>query len=114
MGLGSGILDPGSGKNLFRIPDPVSRGQKGPGSATLVLSEQDGMHRVGRPAVLDPVLLRSQVLLPGPHDQFLGSITLALGIFIYHPVRMILLHSYVNNRDIHRKKKVREFPVPTP
>jgi hypothetical protein len=22
MGLGSGIRDPGSGKNLFRIPDP--------------------------------------------------------------------------------------------
>jgi hypothetical protein len=31
MGLGSGIRDPGSGKNLFRIPDPGSRGQKGPG-----------------------------------------------------------------------------------
>jgi hypothetical protein len=31
--------DPGSGKNLFRIPDPGSRGQKAPdpgsGSATL-------------------------------------------------------------------------------
>ncbi len=26
------ILEPGSGKNLFRIPDPVSRGQKGTGS----------------------------------------------------------------------------------
>jgi hypothetical protein len=25
----SGIRDPGSGKNLFRIPDPGSRGQKG-------------------------------------------------------------------------------------
>ena len=30
MGLGSGIRDPGPGKNLFRIPDP--RGQKGTGS----------------------------------------------------------------------------------
>ncbi len=29
MGLGSGIRDPGSGKNLFRIPDSGSRGQKG-------------------------------------------------------------------------------------
>jgi hypothetical protein len=29
---GSQIRDPGSGKNLFRIPDPVSRGQKGTGS----------------------------------------------------------------------------------
>jgi hypothetical protein len=27
---GSGIRDPGSGKNLFRIPDPGSRGQKAP------------------------------------------------------------------------------------
>jgi hypothetical protein len=33
MVLGSGIRDPGSGKNLFRIPDPGS----GSGSATLVL-----------------------------------------------------------------------------
>jgi hypothetical protein len=30
MVLGSGIRDPGSGKNLFRIPDPGSRGQKAP------------------------------------------------------------------------------------
>ncbi len=29
---GSEIRDPGSGKNLFRIPDPGSRGQKGTGS----------------------------------------------------------------------------------
>jgi hypothetical protein len=26
------VWDPGSGKNLFRIPDPGSRGQKGTGS----------------------------------------------------------------------------------
>ncbi len=32
MGLRSGIRDPGSGKNLFMIPDPGSRGQKGTGS----------------------------------------------------------------------------------
>ncbi len=32
MGLGSGIRDSGSGKKLFRIPDPGSRGQKGTGS----------------------------------------------------------------------------------
>jgi hypothetical protein len=30
MVLGSGIRDPGSGKNLFRIPDPGSWGQKAP------------------------------------------------------------------------------------
>ncbi len=30
MVLGSGMRDPGSGKNLFRIPDPGSRGQKAP------------------------------------------------------------------------------------
>jgi hypothetical protein len=29
---GSEIRDPGSGKNLFRIPDPGFRGQKGTGS----------------------------------------------------------------------------------
>jgi hypothetical protein len=32
MGLGSGILDPGFGKNLFLVPGPGSRGQKGTGS----------------------------------------------------------------------------------
>ena len=32
MGLWSGTRYPGSGKNLFRIPDPGSRGQKGTGS----------------------------------------------------------------------------------
>ncbi len=34
--LGSGIRDPGSGKNLFRIPDPGSKGQKGTGSRNLL------------------------------------------------------------------------------
>ncbi len=37
MALGSGIRDPGSGKNLFRIPDPGSRGQKGTGSGSATL-----------------------------------------------------------------------------
>jgi hypothetical protein len=40
---GLGIRDPGSGKNLFRIPDPGSRGQKGTGSgsATLPVNQQE-------------------------------------------------------------------------
>jgi hypothetical protein len=40
MDLGSGIRDPGSGKNLFRIPDPGSRGRKGTGSRILDLDPQ--------------------------------------------------------------------------
>jgi hypothetical protein len=36
MGLGSGILDPGSGKNLFRIPDPEVKKATDTGSATLL------------------------------------------------------------------------------
>jgi hypothetical protein len=38
MGLGSGIRDPGSGKNLFRIPDlgPEVKKAPDPGSATLL------------------------------------------------------------------------------
>ncbi len=36
MGLGSGIRDPGSGKNLFRIPDPGVKKAPDPGSATLL------------------------------------------------------------------------------
>jgi hypothetical protein len=41
MGLGSWIRDPGSGKNLFRIPDPRVKKAPDPGSgsATLVLVE---------------------------------------------------------------------------
>jgi hypothetical protein len=35
MGLGSGIRDTGSGKNLFRIPDPGVKKAPDPGSATL-------------------------------------------------------------------------------
>jgi hypothetical protein len=40
MGLGSGIRDLGSGKNLFRIPDPgVKKAlDPGSGSATLYLT----------------------------------------------------------------------------
>jgi hypothetical protein len=39
MGLGSGIRDPGSGKNLFRIPDPGVKKAPipDPGSATLII-----------------------------------------------------------------------------
>ncbi len=37
MGLGSGIRDPGSGKNPFRIPDPGVKKAPDPGSATLGL-----------------------------------------------------------------------------
>jgi hypothetical protein len=36
MDLGSGIRDPGSGKNLFRIPDPGVKKTSDPGSATLI------------------------------------------------------------------------------
>ncbi len=32
MGLGSGIRDPGSGKNLFRIPDPWVKKAPDPGT----------------------------------------------------------------------------------
>jgi hypothetical protein len=40
MGLGSGIRDPGSGKNLFQIPDSGFKKAPDPGSgsATLILS----------------------------------------------------------------------------
>jgi hypothetical protein len=40
MDLGSGIRDPGCGKNLFRIPDPGVKKAPDPGSgsATLIQS----------------------------------------------------------------------------
>jgi hypothetical protein len=52
MGLRSWIRDPGSGKNLFRIPDLESRGQKAPdpgtGSATLILVPYVTVQHFGR------------------------------------------------------------------
>jgi hypothetical protein len=37
MVLGSGIRDPGSGKNLFRIPDPGVKKAPDPGSGSATL-----------------------------------------------------------------------------
>jgi hypothetical protein len=44
MGLGSVIRDPGSGRNLFRIPDPGVKKAPDPGSgsATLVVTYSVG------------------------------------------------------------------------
>jgi hypothetical protein len=36
MGLGSGIRDPGSGKNLFRIPDPGPGVKRAPGPGSRI------------------------------------------------------------------------------
>jgi hypothetical protein len=41
MDFGSEIRDPGSGKNLFRIPDPGSKGQKGTGSGIRIRNTAD-------------------------------------------------------------------------
>jgi hypothetical protein len=40
MGLESGIRGPGSGKNLFRIPDPRVKKAPDPGSATLLPNQK--------------------------------------------------------------------------
>ena len=42
MGLGSRIRDPGSGKNLFRIPDLGVKKAPDPGSATLAYTVSSG------------------------------------------------------------------------
>jgi hypothetical protein len=39
MVLGSGIRDPGSGKNLFRIPDPGVKKAPDPGSGSATLTQ---------------------------------------------------------------------------
>ncbi len=46
MVLGSGIRDPGSGKNLFRIPDPGVKKAPDPGSgsATLATASREFLH----------------------------------------------------------------------
>jgi hypothetical protein len=43
MSLGSGIRDPGSGINLFRIPDPGSRGQKAPNPGSRIRIRNTGV-----------------------------------------------------------------------
>jgi hypothetical protein len=40
MGSGSGIRDPGSGKNLFRIPDPGVKKAPDPGSGSATLASR--------------------------------------------------------------------------
>jgi hypothetical protein len=40
MGFGSGIRDPGSGKNLFRIPDPGVKKAPDPGSGSATLKKR--------------------------------------------------------------------------
>jgi hypothetical protein len=48
MGLGSGIRDPGSGKNLSRIPDPGVKKAPDPGSRIRIRNTgiQDPEHRI--------------------------------------------------------------------
>ncbi len=43
MVLGSGIRDPGSGKNLFRIPDPGVKKAPDPGSGSATLGTGTGI-----------------------------------------------------------------------
>jgi hypothetical protein len=45
MGLGSGIRDPGSGKNLFRIPDPGVKKALDPGSGSATLEKVIGKNK---------------------------------------------------------------------
>ncbi len=45
MVLGSGIRYLGSGKNLFRIPDPGSRGQKAPNPGYRIRIRNTGVHK---------------------------------------------------------------------
>ncbi len=42
MGLGARIRDPGSGKNLFWIPDPGVKKAPDPGTATLAYTVSSG------------------------------------------------------------------------
>jgi hypothetical protein len=46
MDLGSGIRDPGSGKNLFRIPDPGVKKAPDPGSGSATLQKTKKCHHL--------------------------------------------------------------------
>jgi hypothetical protein len=46
MGLGSGIRDPGFGKNLFWIPDPGVKKAPDPGSGSATLERSAGFQHI--------------------------------------------------------------------
>jgi hypothetical protein len=58
MGLGSGIQDPGSGKNLFWIPDPRVKQAPNPGSgsATLFLIILISLAKAGKGKISNDIL----------------------------------------------------------
>ncbi len=65
MVLGSGIRDPGSGKNLFRIPDPGVQKHPDPGSGSATLVADPGSGAFFYPWILDPGWVESQHPDPG-------------------------------------------------
>jgi hypothetical protein len=87
MGLGSGIRDPGSGKNL--IPDPGSRGQKGTGSRipdpdpqhclSVCVSGQPyaGVHYCISPS-LGQLDLATGILMNGTHERGPSLVSLSI------------------------------------
>ena len=54
MSLGSGIRDPGSGKNLFRIPDPGVKKAPDPGSGSATLPKTATKERGEKKFVVKP------------------------------------------------------------
>jgi hypothetical protein len=72
MGLGSEIWDPGSGKNLFRIPDSGVKKAPDPGSATLAL---DLYHWICSFAVIRRI--QSEIIFhlnPNLYSERLGTV----------------------------------------
>ncbi len=60
MGLGSGIRDPGSGKNLFRIPDPGIKKTPDPGSGSATLPLRNANPDPGTPLIPEPISIRNR------------------------------------------------------
>jgi hypothetical protein len=99
MGLGSGIRDPGSGKILFRIPDPGIKNAPDPGSATL----DSRVHKTTYAPMIYTaqcvmVLMQADTLCGEVGGEFCGpQIPLAYRLVIFH-----------------RGPQNSRFPVPTP
>ncbi len=69
MALVSGIRDPGSGKNLFRIPDPGVKKASDPGSGSATLMKLNG---TGTNAITFCDFLESNIwIAEGKHVHFL-------------------------------------------
>jgi hypothetical protein len=107
MGLGSGIRDPGSGKNLFRIPDPGVKKEPDPGSATLLFGQSRSRIRIQIQVFNDQKLNLTEEKntriqgskrhrIPDPDKQHWSPLTYDLTMEVFSTVKVVLRESQLS------------------